>query len=120
MKTLGEVELELSRLGFNNRFFGRPEVRELRQILHDDEVMTNVATGRYEGGNAMLLATDRRLLLIDKKIWYLSLEDVRFDMIAEIDYHARLLDATVYIRTINKVLKFTSRRQIHLRSLVKY
>jgi len=120
MKTIGEVELELSRLGYRNRFFGKPEVRELLQILHDDEVMTNVTTGRYEGGYAMLLATDRRLLLIDKKIWYLSLEDVRFDMISEIDYHARLLDSTVFIRTINKVLRFTSIHQVSLRSLVKY
>lgn len=41
-------------------------------------------------------------------------------MISEVDYHARLLDATVFIRTINKVLRFTSRRQVHLRELVKY
>jgi hypothetical protein len=120
MKTLGEIELELSRLGFRNRVYCKAEVRELRQILHDDEIMINVTTGRYEGGRAMLLATDRRLLLIDKKIWYLSLEDVRFDMISEIDYHARLLDSTVFIRTINKVLKFTSMHQVTLRALVKY
>jgi len=118
-KTLNEVELELSRLGFHNRFWCKPEVRELQHILSDDEVMTNVVTGRYEGGYAMLLATDRRLLLIDKKVWFLSLEDVRYDMISEVDYHARLLDATVYIRTINKVLRFTSRRQKFLRDLVK-
>ena len=119
MKTLNEIELELSRLGFRNRVFGKAEVRELQHILSDNEVMTNVVTGRYEGGYAMLLLTDRRLLLIDKKIWFLSLEDVRFDMIAEVDFHARLLDATVFIRTINKVLRFTSRRQQSLRSLVK-
>jgi len=119
MKTLNEIELELSRLGFHNRFWGRSEVRELEHILSDDEIMTNVATGRYEGGYAMLLATDRRLLLIDKKVWFLSLEDVRYDMISEVDYHARLLDATVYVRTINKVLRFTSRHQKSLRDLVK-
>lgn len=49
-KTLSEVELELSRLGFRNRLFGRAEVRELQHILSEDEVMSNVATGRYEGG----------------------------------------------------------------------
>jgi len=120
MKTLNEIEMELSRLGFRNRFWGKPEVRELRHVLSDDEIVTNVLTGRYEGGYAMLLTTDRRLLLIDKKVLFLSLEDVRYDMISEVDYQARLLDATVYIRTINKVLRFTSIHQKSLRGLVKF
>lgn len=120
MRTLGEIELELSRLGLRNRFWGKPEVRELQHILSDDEVMTNAVNGRYEGGFALLLSTDRRLLLIDKKIWFLSLEDVRYDMISEVDYNARLIDATVYIRTINKVLRFTTLRQKNLRALITY
>jgi hypothetical protein len=120
MKTLGEIELELSRLGLHNRFWGKPEVRELQHILSDDEIMTNAVNGRYEGGFALLVSTDRRLLLIDKKIWFLSLEDTRYDMISEVDYNARLLDATVYIRTINKVMRFTTPRQKSLRALVTY
>jgi hypothetical protein len=120
MKTLGEIELELSRLGLRNRFWGKPEVKELQHILSDDEVMTNAVNGRYEGGFALLVSTDRRLLLIDKKIWFLSLLDTRYDMISEVDYNARLLDATVYIRTINKVLRFTTPRQKSLRALVTY
>jgi hypothetical protein len=51
---------------------------------------------------------------------YLSLEDIRFDMIAEIGYNYRLLDATVRIFTPNKSLVFSSWSQHKLRELVNY
>ncbi len=120
MKSLGEIEHQLSRLGIHNRFVGKPEVRELANVMAPDEVITNASNGRYDGGFAMLVVTDRRLLLVDKKMWYLSLEDVRFDMISELDYCARLLDSTLTVRTINKVLNFTSWHQKQLRDLTSY
>lgn len=120
MKSLGEIELQLSRLGINNRFFGKPEVRELQHILSQDEVIKAAVNGRYHGGLSLLVATDRRLLLIDKKFWFLNIEDVRFDMILEIDYCAKLLDSTLSIRTFNKVLNFTAMKQKMLRHLTGY
>lgn len=120
MKALGEIELQLSKLGIRNRFWGKPEVRELQEVLSQDEVITHAANGRYDGGFCLLVSTDRRLLLIDKKMWYLSMEDLRFDMIAEVDYCARLLDATLSVRTLNKVLRFTTMRRKQLRDLTTY
>ena len=120
MKALGDIELTLSRLGINNRVWGRAEVKELRHILTDDEIITNAVNGHYENGFCLMVTTDRRLLLIDKKMWFLSLEDVRFDMITEVDYCARLLDATLSVRTINKVMRVTAFKQKMLRELTSY
>lgn len=120
MKTLNEIELELSKLGIRNRIFGKPEVRELVNILTDEETITNAANGRYQGGLALIVTTNHRLLLIDKKLWFMSLEDVRFDMITEVDFAARVFDATISVRTINKVLRFTSMHQKNLRDLTRY
>lgn len=120
MKSLADIELALSRLGVKNQFFGKAEIKELKHILTDDEIITNAATGRYENGFCLIVATDRRLLLIDKKMWFLSIEDIRFDMITELDYCARLLDATLSVRTINKIMRVTSFRPKHLRDLTTY
>ncbi len=120
MKALAEIELQLSRVGIHNRLWQRAEVIELKDVLSHDEQITNAVNGRYDGGFCLLVATDRRLLLIDKKIWYLSMEDVRFDMIAELDYCARLMDATLSVRTLNKILRFTSFSKKQLRSLTSY
>lgn len=120
MKKLAEIELELSKLGIRNHFWGKPEVRELANILTDDEIIVQASNGRYQGGFALIVATNHRLLLIDKKMWFMSIEDVRFDMITELDFAARILDATISVRTINKVLRFTSMHQTNLRNLIKY
>ncbi len=120
MKALAEIEFQLNRLGIRNKFIGKPEIKELANVLAHDEVITNASNGRYQGGFALLVVTDRRLLLIDKKMWYLSLEDVRFDMISELDYCARLLDSTLTVRTMNKVLNFTSWHQKQLRDLTSF
>ncbi len=120
MRKLGEIELELSKLGIRNRVWGKPEVKELVNILTDDEHIIQAANGRYQGGFALIVATNHRLLLIDKKLWFMSIEDVRFDMITELDFAARVLDATISVRTINKVLRFTSMKQRNLRDLIKY
>ena len=114
------VEAQLKAINADFRLWGRAEKNELCQILVEGERIMHCLNGRYEGGFAMLCATDRRLLLIDKKPMYLTLEDVRYDMISEVDFSHRLLDATVRVCTVNKVVRFTSVRSANLRKLTAY
>jgi hypothetical protein len=120
MVTLTQVEDQLKKIGCNFRFWGRPEIRELCDILLPTENIAMCVNGRYEGGWALLVVTDHRLLLIDKKPMFLTLEDIRFDMISEIDYSARLLEATVHIITPNRKLTFSSPSAGRLRKLLNY
>lgn len=115
------VEKQLKRVGCNFRFWGRSELEELCNILLDTETIAFCVNGRYQGGFALLCATDHRLLLVDKKpMGYLTVEDVRFEMISQFDYSHRLLDATINICTTTKTLSFTSWNQQRLRALISY
>lgn len=110
---------QLKKIGFNHTGWGRTEAHELHKILFPDEEIYELANGFYEGGFAMLVATDIRVLLIDKKpLNYLTVEDLRFDMINEMDYSHRLIGANISIATGNKTLKFTSWNQPRLRKLI--
>lgn len=120
MISLSYVEDQLRAVGCNYRFFGRPEIRELRNILVPEEVIAQAVNGRYEGGYAMLVVTNHRLLLIDKKPMFLTLEDIRFDMISEIDFSAQLLSGTIRIQTPNRKLVFTGWNQGRLRNVLNY
>lgn len=120
MVTLQEVESQLKEIGCNFRFFGRPEIKELAKILQPGETIARATNGLYEGGFALLCVTNERLLLIDRKPMFLTIEDVRFDMIAEIDFNHRLLNATVNIYSTNKSLTFTSWNHDRLRKLVEH
>jgi hypothetical protein len=121
MVHISVIEARLSKLGFRASYWFKPEIRELQHILMDNEQIVNCVTGRYFGGFALLVATDRRVLLIDKKIPYLSVEDIRYDMISEIDFSSQLIDATITIFTINKQHRFSSWKHKHnLRKLTNY
>lgn len=120
MISLNQVEDQLKRVGCNFRFWCRPEIRELCKILMPGETIAQAVVGRYENGYALLCVTDHRLLLIDKKPMFLTLEDLRFDMISEIDYSSQLFDGTVRIMTPNRKLVFTAWNQARLRNVLNY
>lgn len=113
------IEDQLKKVGFNINGWGRTEARELQNIILDDEEIFECVNGIYEGGFALLVATDVRVLLVDKKpLNYLTVEDMRFDMINEIDYNHRLLGAYIKISAAETNLKFTSINQARLRKLI--
>lgn len=115
------IEARLNQLGIKRSRWFKPEIRELSQILMDNEKIITVVTGRYFGGFALLVATDHRLLLIDKKVLFLTVDDIRYDMISEIDFNSRLFDSTIHIFTVNKQHSFTSMKGKQLlRNLVGY
>ena len=119
MVTATYIEDQLKRLGFKHHGWGRTEVQELHNIIMPDEQISEVVNGIYEGGFALLLATDVRVLLVDKKpLNYLTVEDLRFDMINEIDYSHRLFGAYIKISAGETNLKFSSINQPRLRKLI--
>lgn len=119
MVTKHSVDEQLKKIRFNLHGWGRTEINELPNVLLPDEEIYECVNGIYEGGFALLVATDLRLLLIDKKpLNYLTVEDMRFDMINEIDYSHRMVGANISISTGYKDLKFTSFNQQRLRKLI--
>lgn len=119
MVTKESVDEQLKNLGFNLNGWGRAEIRELPHILLPGEEIYELVNGTYEGGFALAVATDARLLLVDKKpMNYLTVEDIRFDMISEIDYSHRLLGAQINISTGLRDLRFRSYNQSRLRKLI--
>lgn len=120
MVDMRDIEKQLQAIDAMPKFFGRPEVRELPRILFEGEVIRHLIVGRYEGGWATLCATDRRILLVDKKPFYLTIEDIRYDMVSEVQYDHRLLDASVRLGTVHKTISFLSYSREKLRDLTTY
>ena len=114
------VDQQLRDIGAVSRFLGRPELRELPNILFENEIIRHLAIGRYEGGWATLCATDHRVLLIDKKPFFLTLEDIRYDMVSDVQYNHRLIDATVRLGTVHKTVSFLGYNHEKLRALTNY
>lgn len=110
---------QLKAIKFGGSSWNQAEIKELPHIIHEDEKILECVNGLYEGGVALLVASDQRVLLVDKKPFnFLTVEDLRFDMINEIDYSHRLLSATIIISTGSKTLRFSSLNQGRLRHLI--
>ena len=81
----------LRRLGAVNSFFGRAEVNSLYKILRADELLEYAIFGWYESdrghkGYGLLAATNQRLLIFDKVFTQYFVEDIPYDMVAEVDH----------------------------------
>ena len=114
------VDQQLSQLGIQFRRFGRSELRELKNILVPGESICDAANGVYSGGFAMIVATDLRLLIVDKKPFKLNIEDLRYQMISETGFQSMLFDALLTINVPHKTITFRSWHQAHLRQLACY
>jgi hypothetical protein len=119
MVSKSEIVKQLKKINFDHKGWGRSEVSELPHIILPGENIYECVNGMYEGGFALLVATDIRLLLIDKKpLNYLTVEDLRFDTINEMDYNHRLFGAEIGIASGSKTLRFRSYNQKRLRKLI--
>ncbi len=119
MVDLSYLEAQLKKIKFGTGRINRAEVRELQHILIPEETIYECVNGYYEGGMALLVATDIRVLLIDKKpMGFLNVDDVRFDMISDIDYNHRAFGASISINCGMRQLIFKSYNQPRLRKLI--
>jgi hypothetical protein len=114
------VRRQIKNLGASLPFWYNPEIRELPKIMREGEIIQLMVFGRYEGGTALLCATNYRILLVDKKPMFLTVEDIRYDMVAEVDYAHYFLGATMHLRSFSKDFKFKSFRQIELRKFTSH
>jgi hypothetical protein len=102
------VTQQLRRIKCDYAVWGRTEINELSGILMDDEEIVQAVNGYYDGGFAMLCVTNYRVLVVDKKPLALTVEDLRYDMIAEVDFGSRIVTAVLHIYTPLRTLIFTS------------
>jgi len=121
MVHISEIQSQLTKLGIHLSRWFTPELKELQRVLMDNEKIIAAAPGRYFSGLALMVATDQRLLLIDKRTFFMTIEDTRYDMISEIDFSSRFYDVTVHIFTLNKQHNFTTMKyRDQLRQLCGY
>ena len=98
MPTLEEIKIQIKCLDGVSRLLGRREIRELPNILWDDEIVEQIVQCLYENGQGILVATNKRLLFVDKGLIYgLRIEDFPYDKITSIQYETGLIFGKIKI-----------------------
>lgn len=100
--------------------FSQFEIKELKQMLWEDEEILGLITGLYGSGIATLGVTSKRLLLVDKKWIRLSYEDIRFDKINEVKFSQQIMLASMHLLYAGQDLYFRTWYMKDLRSVAEY
>lgn len=98
-------------------FFNKREMTELPNLLMPNERIMAVISGFYTAGTAVLCVTSMRLLLVDKKFIRLSIEDVRFESIKEVNYSHQALMASLKFYYAGREMQFKTWHRNELRML---
>ncbi|MFI5270433.1 MAG: PH domain-containing protein [Candidatus Saccharimonadales bacterium] len=101
---LGRVKMELRQRGAVSFNLWLPETRYLAHIIHKDEHIMGSVYGRFDkGGNdrgrGALVATDQRVLFIDKKPLFMHCDEMTFMIIGGVTYTRSAIIGYVTLHT---------------------
>ena len=114
------LQAQLRRLKLRFLILGRGEVKELQRILRPGEFIHHCVYGFYQGGSGLLVATDDRLLLIDKRPFFVNLEEFSYEQLRDVDFAQRLLQGTLYLQAGLRKLTFRSISDARLKKAKLY
>jgi general stress protein 26 len=78
------IKRELKAAGATWYGLKKAESRYLPRVLHNQEHVEALVYGQYSGGSGMLVATDLRVVFIDRKPGYTNVDEVTYDMVSGI------------------------------------
>jgi hypothetical protein len=107
------VQYDLNRLHMAGRWLGLAEIAQLPKVLMTDEKIESMIYGIYPAGPAIMLATNRRLLLVDKTPLKLITEDISYSSLSGVECDEGIFFSTVTIfsRFQTFVFKFVNRER---------
>ena len=103
-----EVRKQLHSAGFRNRRWGWSAIHQLPMILEDGEKIERAVSGSYDDGYAVILATNRRVLFLDKKPFSFRAEDIRYEMVSEVEHYLGPVMAKLRIHCLSKSFEVKS------------
>lgn len=104
MKEMRDILKQLDDVGVKNKFLIWPELAQLPRILFEEERIHRLVIGGHPTGFACLIATDKRILLIDKVYFGLVVEDVPYHNVQAIHFTHGFMFGEISIRLMDKVV----------------
>lgn len=106
------IKAELIKAGVSRYGLLKLESRHLPEIIHSGEHIEAVAYGLSNNYSAMLAATDRRVIFLDRKPFFSITDEITYEMVAGIGYNiqGRFAAVTLHTRLGDYPLRFVNRK----------
>lgn len=105
------VKRELLEVGITGYALHRAEGRYLPQIIHENEHIKAAVYGRTDVGSAILVATDHRIIYLDKKPLMAICDEISYEVIAGVGIGREsglFASVTLYTRMGNYSVRFVN------------
>lgn len=93
------VKRELLDAGVSLYGLMKSESRYLHKVLHDNETIEAVVYGQHHSNSAMLVATDERIIYLDKKPMTTLFDEVSYEVVSGIQFDIHTIFATIVLHT---------------------
>ena len=97
MPSSDEIKDTIKKFGMSSAWLVKQEVAALPSVLWEDETIAGAVQGRYNDRAGLLVATQRRLIFIDKGWASLRVEDFLYDRITSIQYSTGMVFGEIII-----------------------
>ena len=97
MPTIEQVKAKVKNLDGGSQFLGKWEINELPNILWEDEDIIRLASGVYNNGMGIVVATNKRILFLNKGVFNTQIEDFSYNKISSIQCNKGVLMGSLII-----------------------
>ena len=120
MTTMADVRFQMRMLGYSGLMLKRGEVRELPSLMREGEIIQQAIYGQYSSGFGMLVATNQRLLFVDRRFFHRHFTDIPYDGISAVDMDCGLFTACISIHASNGVTELKGLSVARAREFFNY
>ncbi|MBE2984659.1 PH domain-containing protein [Campylobacter sp. RM9344] len=120
MPSLEEIQSQISCFSNANTFMTKKEIKELPHMLWEDEKIEKITNGAYNNGIGILVATNSRLIFIDKGFIKLRVENFDYSKISSIEYETGILMGEITIYTSGNRAKITHMEKSMAREMAEF
>ncbi len=116
-----QLREHLKSLGYRQwRMLQSNELRELPNLLRDKEVVKKAIYGSYEGGWAMMVATDKRVIFLDRKLFRSKVQYLAYRNIFSFDYSSDILYGQLELHARGAKIRLSRIRRKYLVDFCRY
>lgn len=114
------VRQELKEAGISLFAELQPESSYLPRVIHPQEHIQGAVFGRSQVGLVMLVATDRRIIFLDKKPLFVTEDEINYDEVSGVSQGSTILGTTVILHTRLGDYTIRTRNQTSARRFVNF
>ncbi|CAK8718807.1 MJ0042 family finger-like domain-containing protein [Candidatus Electrothrix aarhusensis] len=94
------INKQLQKLNEIDSFQTKKEIKYLPEVIREDEIIKYLASGYYKRNSWLIVATDQRLLFLDKGMLYgLKQVEMSYEQISSVSHQQGLILASITIAT---------------------